>query len=261
MLASSTLWAAFFMGLVGGPHCLLMCGGACAALCQSTPQQSALQRALGFQVGRVLGYGILGALGAASMQTIGELSVKLVMLQPLWNFIHVFGLFIGLYLLIFAFQPLWLDQGARRIWRWIQTHLGLATLMSWRTGPIVAGTLWALLPCGLLYSALMLAALTASPLMGWLSMMSFALGSGMSLWIAQWGFKHFQKSHAVDTHSLEFVAPGQSLEVMNSSNHSLHEKLSRIGFRVCGLALFVFCAWTLYNDTILQNAPWCVPAA
>ncbi len=260
------------MGLFGGPHCLLMCGGACAALCKNTSEQSALERAWSFQVGRILGYGVLGAMAALSMQALGELSVKLVLLQPLWNFIHVIGLFTGLYLLLFAFQPLWLDQGARHIWRWIQSHLGLDTLQSWRSGPLLVGVLWALLPCGLLYSALMLASLTASPLMGWLSMMSFALGSGLSLWLAQWGFNHFEKrvqannsarseSQPQGTHALLFVAPGKTLEGLETSNHALREKLSRIGFRACGLALFVFCAWTLYNDTILQNAPWCIPAA
>ncbi len=270
MLSSSALWASFLMGVVGGPHCLLMCGGACSALSQSTPDQSAPQRALTFQGGRLLGYGMLGALAAASMQTVGELSSKLVLLQPLWNFIHVLGLFTGLYLLIFAFQPHWLDQGARRIWRWVQGQLGLEALMAWRTGPLIAGFFWALLPCGLLYSALMLSSLTASPLMGWLSMMSFATGSGVSLWIAQWGFKHIQNKKPdpnrsrpetlpQDTHPLEFVPQGQVLSPAPSSHHALGEKLSRMGFRACGLALFIFFAWTLYSDTILQTAPWCVP--
>jgi sulfite exporter TauE/SafE len=46
--------------------------------------------------------------------------------------------------------------------------------------------LWALMPCGLLYSALLVAALTGSALQGGLAMALFALGSGLSLWLAPW---------------------------------------------------------------------------
>jgi sulfite exporter TauE/SafE len=272
MLASSVLWASFLMGVLGGPHCLLMCAGACAALCQSTPEQSALQRALSFQVGRLLGYGSLGAIGAASMQTIGALSKQLVVLQPLWNFIHVLGLVSGLYLLLFAFQPLWLDQGARRLWRWTQSRVALYSLLSWRAGPFIAGVLWALLPCGLLYSALMMASLTASPLSGCLSMMSFTLGSALSLWAAQWGFNALQKKSMANTtkdseaqssttQSLTFLPNINTQAPLALANRVRGEKLSRMGFRVCGLALLLYCAWLLYNDTILQNAPWCSPSA
>lgn len=267
MLSSSALWASFLMGVFGGPHCLLMCGGACAALSQRTPQQPALQRALSFQIRRLLGYGVLGAVGALSMQTVGALSTKVVILQPVWNFIHVIGLFSGLYLLIFAFQPIWLDQGARHLWRGIQSSKSIQALMSWRTGPLLLGSLWALLPCGLLYSALMLSSLTASPLTGWLTMMSFALGSGLSLWIAQWTLQLIQdrsilqtqptsQSQERTTQVLTWVHLRESMTQVKP-NRAWPEKFSRLGFRICGLALVLYCTWLLYSDTVLQHAPWC----
>lgn len=46
----------------------------------------------------------------------------------------------------------------------------------------LAGSLLVLLPCGLLQSALLVAALAATPLSGALVMLVFALASGLSLW-------------------------------------------------------------------------------
>ena len=58
---------ALLMGLAGGPHCVAMCGAACAGIGRTRPGQGG--RALWvFQAGRLLGYSALGALAAASMQ-------------------------------------------------------------------------------------------------------------------------------------------------------------------------------------------------
>ena len=43
---------------------------------------------------------------------------------------------------------------------------------------LATGALWVLMPCGLLYSALLVAALSGGPLEGALAMALFALGSG-----------------------------------------------------------------------------------
>jgi len=52
--------------------------------------------------------------------------------------------------------------------------------------PIIIGTLWSLMPCGLLYSALMVAALTGNIAEGAGTMALFALGSSVSLWAGPW---------------------------------------------------------------------------
>ena len=66
------LWAlastAFFMGLMGGTHCLVMCAAPCAALTgkgaapagdtrvvRLAPQAGTLQRTAGFLLGRLMG--------------------------------------------------------------------------------------------------------------------------------------------------------------------------------------------------------------
>ena len=51
---------------------------------------------------------------------------------------------------------------------------------------LVIGALWALLPCGLLYSALLVAALAGDPVSGAATMALFAVGSGLWLWAGPW---------------------------------------------------------------------------
>ena len=142
-----------FMGLAGGPHCIAMCGAACVGIGQAAGprKNSAL---LTFQLGRVLGYAALGALAAASIQGLGWLTVRSAALRPVWSFFHVALVVFGLVLLWQARQPIWLEQVGRKVWARARA-LGVST----GGAPLLLGALWALLPCGLLYSALMVAAM------------------------------------------------------------------------------------------------------
>src|SRR3989338_721852 len=106
---------ALLMGLVGGPHCIAMCGAACAGIGQAAGpnKNSALWS---FQLGRVIGYSVLGGLAAASLQGLGWLTVQSAALRPVWSLFHVAALLLGLLLLWQARQPVWLEQAGRKIW-------------------------------------------------------------------------------------------------------------------------------------------------
>ena len=137
---------AVLMGLAGGPHCIAMCGAACAGIGQAGAPRGA--QAIGlFQLGRLAGYSLLGALAAASMQGLGWLTVQSAALRPLWTMVHVAAVLLGAMLLIWARQPLWLELGARRVWARVRT----ATQRFGLAAPLGVGVAWALLPCGLLY--------------------------------------------------------------------------------------------------------------
>ena len=73
-MQSSLAVTALLMGVAGGPHCIAMCGAACAGIGQAAGAQknSAMWT---FQFGRVIGYSLLGALAAASMQGLGWMTV------------------------------------------------------------------------------------------------------------------------------------------------------------------------------------------
>ena len=187
-MSSSLAVTAFLMGLAGGPHCVAMCGVVCAGIGQAGGV-GASRSMLSFQIGRLVGYSLMGGLAAASVSALGWLTVQSAAIRLLWSMLHVAALVLGCLLLLQGRQPLYLDAAAQRIWRQVRVwggRYGQAT-------PMVMGTLWALMPCGLLYSAVMLAALTANVSDGAMSMVLFALGSSVSLWSGPWLFLQLKK--------------------------------------------------------------------
>ena len=223
-MQTSLLVTALLMGLAGGPHCIAMCGAACAGIGQAAAPHST--RAIGtFQLGRVIGYGALGGLAAATMQGLGWLTVQSAALRPVWTMVHVAAVLLGLLLLMQGRQPVWLETGARRVWGKVRS----ATQSMGMAAPLGLGVAWALLPCGLLYSALMVAALAGSVAGGMAVMAVFAIGSGVSLWAGPWLL-------------LRLGSNGRGAWSM----------------RIAGLALMAVSAWGLYMGLVHDQAPWCV---
>ena len=173
MIHSSLILTTFFMGLAGGPHCIAMCGAACGGISQGAGPYGLLK----FQSGRVIGYASLGAVAAGSVGGLAWFASQTAALHPLWTFFHVLVLAWGLLLLAVARQPVWVDNVGRGVWR------SMRKISQNRGGALITGMLWALMPCGLLYSALLVAALSTSPVYGALAMAGFALGSSLSLWL------------------------------------------------------------------------------
>jgi len=223
-MQTSLALTALIMGLAGGPHCVAMCGAACAGIGHAARPHTS--RALvSFQVGRCLGYSLLGGLAAFSVQALGWLTVESAALRPVWSMLHVAAFVLGLLLVWQAKQPVWLDQSAQQIWskiRRLNNNLG-------KVAPVAVGSLWAFMPCGLLYSALMVAALTGNAFEGAITMACFALGSGVSLGFAPWLL----------------------LKVKSLGDGGW-------GIRLAGLALATTSAWALWMGLAHNQAPWCV---
>lgn len=215
---------ALVMGLVGGPHCIAMCGAACGGIAQAGGGNRGL---LLFQAGRVAGYAAMGALAAASMQAVGWLSIQSAALRPVWTMVHVTAMLLGLLLLWQARQPVWLEQAGRRVWQGAR-DFG----QRWGHGaPLVLGGLWALMPCGLLYSALLVAALAPGVMQGAAVMALFALGTSVSLIIGPWLW-------------LRLRGRGDGAD--------------RWAVRLAGLALALSAAWALWMGLVHEQAPWCL---
>lgn len=221
-MQTSLALTALLMGLVGGPHCIAMCGAACAGIGQAAGarRNEALWT---FQLGRVFGYAALGGLAAASIQGLGWLTIQSAALRPVWTLFHVAALLLGLLLLWRAQQPVWLESAARRLW---QGARALAAGRG-RGAPLAMGVLWALLPCGLLYSALLVAAMTGQALEGAAVMALFATGTAVSMLAGPWLW-------------LRLGGQGQW------------------GVRLAGLALAASSAWALWMGLAHDTAPWCV---
>ena len=223
-MQSSLAITTLLMGLAGGPHCVAMCGAACAGLAQAAGARRG-QALTAFQLGRLLGYSLLGALAAASVQGLGWLTTQSAAIRPVWTLLHLAAMALGVLLMLQARQPAWLDQAARRLWAKVRAFNDRYG----RAAPWMVGMLWALMPCGLLYSALMVAALTSTPLDGAMTMALFALGSSVSLWAGPWLWLRLQT-----------LGDGAW------------------GMRLAGAALFSVSAWGLWMGLVHQQAPWCV---
>lgn len=184
--------SAFLMGLAGTPHCTAMCGAACGALAPARPGQPGTSRRLALHAGRLVSYSMAGALVAASVASLA-LVAQARMLQPVWTLFHVAAIAFGLWLLCKARTPAWLGAAPARLERLTgSSPLRFVRRLppSGRVG--LAGLGWAALPCGLLQSALVVAALASSPLAGALVMAAFATASAIGLWLGPtvWSFLH-----------------------------------------------------------------------
>ena len=214
------------MGLAGGPHCVAMCGAACAGLGRTAQAGATNLRAMWlFQIGRMLGYATLGAIAAASLQGLGWLTGQSAALRPVWSFFHLACVALVLTLLWQARQPIWLETTGRKIW----TQARRFTQRGGSAAPLLMGALWALLPCGLLYSALLVAALTSHAIEGAAVMALFVAGTSVSLMAGPWLW-------------LRLRGPGSG----------------EWGMRLAGLALASSSGWALWMGLVHNTAPWCI---
>jgi uncharacterized protein len=216
------------MGLAGGPHCIAMCGAACGGIGRTSGGANTRSMWI-FLGGRLLGYSVLGGTAAASIQGLGWLSVHSAALRPVWTLFHVAAALLGLMLLWRARQPVWLEDGARTVWRRVRSAASaLPRGIASDAAPLLLGFLWSLLPCGLLYSALLVAALTGNWLEGAAVMALFALGSSVSLMAGPWLWLRLRKDGS-----------------------------GQWAIRLAGLALFAASMWALWMGLVRNTAPWC----
>jgi uncharacterized protein len=175
------LLSALALGLAGVPHCAAMCAAPCAALTGVNGASS-----WAFHGTRTVSYAAAGAAAAGSVGALAALAQWTPMLKPVWTLLHAAVFVLGLWMLWQGRQPVWLEslgRGSRRAGGW-QVVRGPA-----RAG--LAGSLWVAWPCGLLQSALLLAALANEPAGGALVMAGFAavtaaglmLGPGLWAWL------------------------------------------------------------------------------
>jgi uncharacterized protein len=254
---------ALLMGLAGGPHCLAMCGTACAAIGRSVgaiqiaridaaraPKAAQSTLALwAFQAGRVIGYSAMGGVAAASMQGLGWLSTQSAALRPVWTLFHVAVALMGLTLLWQARQPAWLEDSARKVWQSVRAFTGNVGVGPAgqinkhpnTAAPLLMGMLWSLLPCGLLYSALLVAAMSNGIAEGALVMALFAIGSGTSLMAGPWLWLKLRP---------KLSANGSSVRQRQNTG-------GQWAIRIAGLALFATSAWALWMGLVHNTAPWC----
>lgn len=184
---SALVIAGLLMGLFGGVHCAAMCGGLVGVLCGAAPRCQAravapdgARRAaylLAYNAGRVGAYVILGLIVGG----LGALSSGWLSLEPLRLALRAVAalsmLAVGLHLAGFPSFVRALESLGGPLWLRIAplTKRFVPLRRAWHA--LVLGSLWGLMPCGLLYGALTLAASAASPFVGAATMAAFGAGT------------------------------------------------------------------------------------
>ena len=170
--------AAFVIGLLGGVHCVGMCGGIVGALAAQAPRgQRVWNLHLAYSAGRIASYAtagaVVGAIGGAGLMLNHVLPVQL-MLYVLANLVLVS---LGLYLAGLVNPLTWLEGAGAGLWRRVQPY-STAVLPADTTAKAFAlGTLWGWLPCGLVYTLLATALLSGGAASGAGVMLAFGLGT------------------------------------------------------------------------------------
>ncbi|MGE5469273.1 MAG: sulfite exporter TauE/SafE family protein [Bacteroidota bacterium] len=181
-MPDSGFLALFLVGLLGGTHCVGMCGGIVGALSMGAPARWSMH--LAYNAGRILSYAAAGALagavGAASLGFAGQFPVRLV----LYGVANLMLVALGLYLTGVTRALAFTERFGQHLWRRLQplTRSFLPARTVSQAFPL--GLLWGWLPCGLVYSALASALTAASPGRGALLMLSFGLGTLPNLLLA-----------------------------------------------------------------------------
>jgi sulfite exporter TauE/SafE len=220
--------AVFLVGLLGGTHCMAMCGGIVGALTVGTPPgRRHWPLHLAYNLGRISSYALagaaLGAIGSAGLLLNDALPVQMA-LYVLANLMLVA---LGLYLIGVPQGLTFLERGGQKIWARIQplTRRFLPATSVSRALPL--GMLWGFLPCGMVYSVLTTALLTGSALRGAGLMLAFGLGTLPNLLLAGFLLRRFRD-----------VVQGRAVRL------------------VSGLLVLGFGVWGLFNATSLGGRLW-----
>lgn len=185
-MPDSGFLAVFLVGLLGGTHCIGMCGGIVGALTVQMPgtRQRSWPLHLAYNAGRISSYGIAGAV----MGSVGSLGLLLNNLLPVQMALYVTAnlmlLVLGLYLLGVT-RPLALaERLGLRLWGHIQPYTRRFLPARSVTQAFPLGMLWGWLPCGLVYSILTMALMSGSAGRGAMTMLAFGLGTLPNLLLA-----------------------------------------------------------------------------
>lgn len=168
-------WLMVLGGLLGSTHCIGMCGGFAVMLglhCQSWQQN--LRSQLLFSLGRLASYGSLGAVAGFAGKSLASRLPAMVNVPAmlsviaglflLWEGLHATGLLHRRQSTSAAgclFRPLFAALLKHRGWRNVFS----------------AGIFTGLLPCGLVYAFVSLAATSGDLLQGALTMLAFGFGT------------------------------------------------------------------------------------
>lgn len=171
--------AALVAGFAGSAHCGVMCGGIATALGSrgTSPGAGAAARgALGFNLGRLLGYAVVGATLEVVVQRLGGMvpgngyAGGLRIVAAVWMAALAWRL-------LSRRDLLWIGRLGAWFWRRIAPLAAPAMRLPGPLRTLAMGALWGFMPCGLVYSVLLVAASSSSVAGAVAVMLAFGAGT------------------------------------------------------------------------------------
>ncbi len=184
MPVEASYLTAFIAGLLGGVHCLGMCGGIVGALTfgikndnDNSNKLKQFPYLLAYNSGRIFSYTLAGTLvGGISMLAANLTALRSVQ-YGLEVLAALFMIVLGLYLAGWWNGLRRVEQAGGFIWKHVEPISRKFIPVSSPTQALILGALWGWLPCGLVYTILFWSITTGSALEGGLLMLSFGLGT------------------------------------------------------------------------------------
>ena len=213
MLTPPLLFAVLSAGLLGGVHCIGMCGGIANILnsAGTKPRKtfpiipasthplvskvSLWRFSILLHSGRIFTYTLMGALTGA----IGALGLHFNPFQSAHTLLYLIGnlALIWLGLRLFGYRPRFgpLDRLLAKITTFIHLSPRLTLMTRTQRFPFLVGMAWGCLPCGLIYGVLPFSLLSGNAISGAALMLVFGLSALPHLLFAQGIAQWLRHSH------------------------------------------------------------------
>ena len=178
-----SLWlAALLAGFFGSTHCIGMCGAIVVLFEQQVDGD--FVRRLAYNTGRFGFYALLGAVagfGGLVLTRIGGANIGLMVLRLIAGLLVIA---IGLQLMFNGSFTRFLESAGAKVWQRMSPLAKHVLPMSTVPRALGAGFIWGALPCGLVYSAVAVAATSGGPVSGAVIMLAFWAGTLPALLVA-----------------------------------------------------------------------------
>lgn len=168
--------AALVAGLLGGVHCIGMCGGIAGGL-SAAARGPALRRQIAFNAGRVGSYALAGAMAGGLGSLVQALGPVNAAQTALFIVANIFMVLLGLYVAGWGRSLLRLESAGGALWRRVEPLRRHFLPIDSDARALGAGAVWGWIPCGLVYSMLALALASGSALAGAGVLAAFGLGT------------------------------------------------------------------------------------
>ncbi|MEP6483146.1 MAG: sulfite exporter TauE/SafE family protein [Rudaea sp.] len=233
MNGSLTLVGALVLGLVASGHCLLMCGGIAGALAVVTGRAAngkpRFDLLVAYQLGRIGSYTLAGA----SVGAIGATLLQFVARPDIRDDLRVVsGIMMGVVAVSLLVRGRGMDFGiGNRVWKKLAPISRRLLPVNNVAHAFAFGAVWGWMPCGLVYSVLLIAWLSMDPLRSAAIMLLFGLGTlpavlagslGVSRGVRWLGNDNVRSAAAVVLFVMALLTIGGPWLVAHSGLHAMH---------------------------------------